>query len=536
MPNQIDKPKPSINIDYTIEVILARRWLLIAPFCLVMVIGSVLAVKLPKIYQAETLILIQPQRVPEDYVRSVVTDDVAARINTLSQQINSRTNLEKIIKRFNLYNSNDGNEMLMEDKVAGIRRAIQVNVRRGPRREPSTFTISYQGRDPEKVMHVANALATSIIDENLKVREQQAIGTSIFLDSELTTMRVKLEALEVQLKNYRETYIGELPEQLDSNLRILDRLQDQLSDKQEDLRNAKNTMASLQQQITDQRRLLRSGGSSGDQNAAGNETDDLTRLIQMKQELEEKHTRYTAKHPDIIRLKSRIADLEQKIQNDAARDRTSDGMSALEARNPTLRALFQQKNDTGREIAKLNDEVGAVQREIDAYQNRVEATPKREQELQSLRRDYQNISDIYNSLLNRKLEAEISVNMEKKQKGEQFRIIDNAQIPTKPIRPNMRILFLMTVAVGVGFGGGIVFLLEYLNPSFKEPDEIESFLGVSVLATIPTVLHQRDLRMQKLNNVASLVSLGMSFVLLVSFSALVFVGDKKMLSLFESVF
>ncbi|WP_281492044.1 GumC family protein [Desulfosarcina cetonica] len=230
---------------YIIDLIIKRRWILMVPFFIAMIVGIVLAIKLPKIYEASTLILIQPQRVPQNYVQPIVESDAGERINTLSQQVLSRTNLEKIIKDFNLF-KNGEHSMFMEDMVGNLRKRISVNISTGRRRENDAFSISFQGQDPESVMRVTNALASYFIDENLRLREAQAVGTSDFLESELQNMKSRLEEVEAQLKRYRESYMGELPEQLNSNLQILDRLQEHLNESQQNLSEAKVRLAALQ--------------------------------------------------------------------------------------------------------------------------------------------------------------------------------------------------------------------------------------------------------------------------------------------------
>ena len=191
---------------YIIKTIVQRRWLLIIPLMAALVVGSILAIKLPKVYEAETLILIEPQRVPTNYVQAVVsTEEVADRISTLSQQILSRTNLEKIINEFGLYAGPGSENMFMEDKVNALKKSINVEVTRN-RRETNAFSITYRGGDPEKVMNITNTLATFFIDENLKARESQAIGTSDFLETELESMRLKLEQKEKALRAFQLEY------------------------------------------------------------------------------------------------------------------------------------------------------------------------------------------------------------------------------------------------------------------------------------------------------------------------------------------
>jgi len=158
------------------------------------------------------------------------------------------------------------------------------------------------------------------------------------------------------------------------------------------------------------------------------------------------------------------------------------------------------------------------------YQKRVENTPKREQELMSLNRDYDNIRQTYNSLLNRKLESEIAVNMEKKQKGERFRILDPAKLPMKPVSPNMNRLLLLSLAAGLGIGAGLIFLREYLDTSFTTPKDIESFLDFKVLAVVPEIYQPKDRIWQRLNQVLSIFSIIISLALFVGFAVLTVKG------------
>jgi len=177
----------TFKLDHYINLIFKRRWLIIIPFCLCMIVGIYLAVTLPKIYEASTLILVEPQSVPSDFVREIVSTDVESRISTIKEEILSRTNLEKIIDKFNLFAGPESENILMENKVASIRSRIVVGVSRA-RRGPNTFSISFSDSNPETAMKIANGLATLFIDENLKIRETQAIGTSDFLEAELETI------------------------------------------------------------------------------------------------------------------------------------------------------------------------------------------------------------------------------------------------------------------------------------------------------------------------------------------------------------
>ena len=472
---------------YILDLLVKRRWILLIPFSMAMVAGICLAIFLPKIYEASTLILIQPQRVPENYVQSIVSTDTSERIGTLSQQVLSRTNLEKLIGEFKLFQEEEYSQMYMEDKLENLRKRISIDVSRD-RRGNDAFSISYQDKNPETVMRVTNALASYFIDENLRIREAQAVGTSDFLDSELQSMKSRLEEVEKQLKDYREAYMGELPEQLESNLRILDRLQEHLGESQQSLSEAKIRFATLQSEVAAARAQTTA-------TVVGTESQEtVTDLEQMKAQLDALLARYTPRHPDVLRLQARIEELERQAQANAQTEsgdqQTGEAPSLLmgSAVSPEYRA---QHTEITQEMRRIEADIEDTKRQIAIYKKRVENTPKREQELLSLRRDYQNIQTTYDSLLARRLEAEIAVNMERKQKGEQFRILDPAKKSEKPVKPNMRKLFIMVVGAGLAIGCGIIFLMEYLNSSFKRPEDIEEDLQLPVLCSIPKIIDRK---------------------------------------------
>ena len=296
-----------ISVNDIIAIVLRRRWFIIIPFFLAILFGVALAVTLPKIYQAETLILVEPQRVPSSYVQSLVSSDIETRINTISQQIMSRTSLEKIINDFGLFNSPEDRKLFIEDKLEIMRKKISVHVTRA-RAGTNAFSITFKDKNPDKVANVVNALATYFIDENLKVREAQAVGTSDFLEDELSTMRDRLEYLEERLKSFREKNMGELPEQLETNLRMLDRLQTQLTEQQTLLREAKSRLAALtRQQDQGQESVViypTTGGAVV--------TQDGQSLADLRRQLNSYRGRYTEEHPDVVRVKKLIEEMERK--------------------------------------------------------------------------------------------------------------------------------------------------------------------------------------------------------------------------------
>ncbi len=492
----------ALEIEKYKDIAIRRMWWITIPFLLTLLAGLTHTLTTPKIFEAQTLILVQPQKVPTNFVKSIVSTNIEDRLRTIKQQVTSRTNLEKIIQEYQLYNSPSESELFLEQKVKALRKRIVIKVSRGGR-GGNSFNISLRGKEPKKVMQVTNALASNFISENLKIRESQALGTSDFLADELESVKRRLMDKEEELKKYRERYMGGLPEQLNTNLTIFGRLQGQLDQLHTNLMDAENRKLIIQKEISEAEKGRLSANLSPP--AQG---EDIGDIASIKNKLASLEARYTQKHPDVIRLKKRIAELEA--------EKPSTGSDSAEEEPATARidqTLILNLQNIKLEINSIREEIKKLKSQIKRYQTKVEETPKREQELFSLKRDYNNLTDLYNSLLNRKLEAEISLSMERKQKGEQFRIIDPAKIPSVPVQPNTKKIILLTLALGLGLGGGLAYLVEIMDTSYKTPEEVEKELQLPVLISMPIRYTEGELKSIKRKKVLAFASVGLGFVL-----------------------
>jgi polysaccharide chain length determinant protein (PEP-CTERM system associated) len=268
--------------------------------------------------------------------------------------------------------------------------------------------------------------------------------------------------------------------------------------------------------------------------ATGRENEDQMSLDQLKDKLAGLRASYTDQHPDVVRLKARIDRLEKE---QASAPRVPD--NAGEGGGTTGRPASAQLNaETARQktvilgsIRALEAEIARGNQEIRDHQRRIEATPRREQELLTIKRDYENIKASYSSLLNRKLEADIGVNMEKKQKGEQFQVIDVARLPEKPVSPDLPKLFMITIVAGLGLGAGLVFLLDMADTSVRHLDKLEEEIGLPVLATLPRIFQAGDRRRNRVRQTATAVSIVIALTLTAAFAVLIFNGVEPTLEL-----
>jgi polysaccharide chain length determinant protein (PEP-CTERM system associated) len=500
----VEAEKP-LDIRQYLEIALRRKWYIIIPLVCSTVISFGIYKYLPKVYQANTLILVQPQKVPEDYVRSTTTDSVINRLNTISQEILSRTRLEKVIEEFNLY-AELRNKEPMEGIVEKTRKAIEVKVQDNPRNERSrnSFSISYQGTDPRTVMLVTNKLASLFIEENLRVRELQAEGTSEFLTKELGGMEDQLKRKEQEIRNYRERNMGQLPQQLDANLRILERLNQQLQTTSENLRASEDRSILVQNQIDYLKKretllitkgpgknLVTSSEDTGSEQPTGDPL--ITQLNNLKRDLSNAQAKYTASHPDVIDLKRKIEKLEANIKTrQGGLTEDNPATPVLDPASKRLLAQYtDQFNEAQLEVRRLRAEVRNLKEQIALYQKRIEDTPKREQELVLLTRDYDLLKTNYQSLLDKKIQAQMAENLERKQQGEQFKILDPARFPETPIKPDRNKILLIGVMMGLMTGLGLTWLRESLDRSLHSVSDVEVYLAIPVIATIPNLQEEK---------------------------------------------
>lgn len=475
-----------------LAVFVYRKWLLIIPVILGTFVGLGVSLKLPERYSSTTLIVVEEQQIPEEYVTPTDRTPFSQRLNVISQQILSRTRLEQIIREFSLYENQgpgvvaktaafikgDHEQLPTKDEVIEqMRQDIQFTVmgetnnRKSSNTGGNAFTITYIGDDPHTTMQVTNTLASLFIEENLKAREQYAEGTSEFLGNELDRSQQELEQLERQLKGFKEAHMGSLPEQLESNLRTLDRLQ-------LDLQNVSGTIKNNEDRrlvLEDQLKFTPSGSPVINSTIAGE-------LERASAELNHLLSMYRESYPDVIIAKKRIAELGRQLEESMKRDKEA-GKKAKpsEVMNPAYGELMSVKS----QLTTLKQREADIRRQIRDYEKRVEITPASEQQQADLSRDYKIALENYQALLAKKMSARMAENLEKKQKGARFRIIDPANLPQGPDQPDKLMITGFGALGGGALGTGLVFLFEFITPAFRKPEDFDGVLDSPVLASIP---------------------------------------------------
>ena len=503
--------RPDMQPQEFLEIFLRRKWLIVFSILFILFGASVYCVVTPERFKSSTTILVVPQRVPENYVKSTISIRIEDRLGTIKQQVMSRTRLVAVMDELGLFKE-DRKKNPVEDVVEDMRKRITIEVR-----HTDAFTLSFVHENRQMAMLTTSRLASFFIDENLKNREQQAVGTADFLDSQLQETKKKLEEQEERVKKYKSAFMGELPQQLQANLAVMSRLQDQLKANADAIRIAQDRRMFIESQIGTLESQVASieaqarAASGGKETAAAEPISPsdpaapyLPELNAKRAQLADLSSRYTDQYPEIRRLTEEVARLEKQVANARGNSPPAQGAAGEPAaRQPVAIAatpassLAREKEEIRRlrivlkgldlEIQSLKRDSDEIRKSVAAVESRVERSPKREQEMISLTRDYDNLKRSYDELLKKKLDADISQNLEKRQKGEQFQILDPANLPEEPFIPNRPKVFGIAVlaALLLGFGGAIG--LEMIDPSVRGAKEFSHFSGIPVLASIPSI-------------------------------------------------
>ena len=464
---------------------LRRKWVIIGSIVLCLAAAVIFCNVLPKWYRSETLIFVEEQKIPENYVRGLVVEGSSPeqRIFAIQKQITSRKLIGEVVKEFNLYRD-DVAARGLDDTIAKVISAVRVDLiskvpTGSPRHNLDAFTISFSHGEPETAMKVTAWLASKFIEENGRVREQIAEGTTEFLNYEVMTAKRELERKEDEISRFKSTHMTELPQQMEANLRALDRLQTDLSAVNETVQRLSDRLAGLEKGIQEYKRF----GSTNPALAGSVQPDQLyVRLEELRKRLTSHLAEFTESHPDTLLTKEEIRRVEAELVELYGPDAIKPGEKRLD---PYLQELKKQQSEGKSELVLLGQRQHSLYAEKKEYLKRIDKAPAVEQELLILERDYDNMKSNYRSLLDKRINARVSENLEKRQQGSQYRIVDPANLPRFPDRPNQPLIMILGLMFGCSLGGGIAVMQEQLNPQFRRPEDIEHLLGPQLLAVIP---------------------------------------------------
>jgi len=449
---------------------------------------------LPATFKSSTLILVEQPTMPENYVAPNVNENLQDRLQSITQQILSRTRLLTVINNLNLYSGDEGLKS-PDDKIEAMRKDIVIDLVRDARNGQITaFKITFSAHNPVLAQRVTNELTHLFIDENSKVREKESQGTTTFMEQQLEDARVALAAQEAKVKQFEATHEGALPTQQASNLQILAGLQGQLQSEQDALSTAKQQRV-YYQTLIDQYRNLRETDRTPD--GAPTELTMVDQdLAKLRAQLADLNSRYTDSYPDVIRLKAQIVETEKQKQDLIAAAKAAPNESGDAESTPLLQLQSQLKANQ-MEIANRDRAIAGLQARVNEYQGRLNSEPTTEQALAELTRGYDQSKANYDDLLKKKTQSVMATSMEEMQQGERFTMLDPPSLPTKPAFPNRLKFCALGIVAGLALGCLVVFVVEYFDDRMHLEKEIKALLTVPVLAEIPEIQTTADEQREK---------------------------------------
>jgi polysaccharide biosynthesis transport protein len=473
-PTRTTVSKPEFSPLSLLRMLWKHRFLVLAVTILGSAASFAIVRKLPAVYRADALILVDSQKVPERYVSSTVNTELQDRLAIISQEILSTTRLQKVIDKFGLYR-HERSRLVREEIIDLMRKDITITIEKGWTRDrPGAFRVGYQGQDPRLVTEVASQLANLFIEEDLENRKRQAEGTADFIDSQLNEAKKSLDELEAKVSQYKLAHNGDLPEQENALSATLARLQIELQGNQDANNRAQQNKITLEGAVDvaeardgtlrDSQSLARASEAGSNGIPASEKNSDV-----LQAQYDELSKIYQPKHPRMLALKRQIE--QQKMAEDAERVR--------------IKNLKTQIALADREIQQRNSERQQILKAIAQYQAKLEQLPVREQEMAAVSRDYEMSKANYKSLLDKKLAAGMASDLERRQQGERFKILDPPKVPQKPVSPRRTLL----TAIGCALSLALALVFPIVAETRKNAllGEWELPEGLNVLGRVPFI-------------------------------------------------
>jgi polysaccharide chain length determinant protein (PEP-CTERM system associated) len=471
--------------DY-VAILRRRRWLLIIPAILGAAAGYLLSLVLPSRYTSHTMVLVEQPAVPDSYVKPVVSEDLNQRLASMQEQILSRTRLQDLVERLGLQGK-DANRAPMEEQVARLRKSITVtplNPMAGTRSsELPGFNVDVTMGEARLAQQICSVITSMFMEQNLHVRQQQAEDTTQFLAKQLDEAKAKLDDQDAKLAAFQSRHIGELPEDDKINLTLLMGMTPQLEGATQSLHQVQQDKAFAESLLTQQ---LATWKSSKD----GQDPETLEQhLRNLQSQLHSLQGHYTEDHPDVVKLNNDIAQVQKKLAGGAQVHAQPNQQQVQAAVNelPEIQQLRARLHQIDLTVNQKAQEQEKLQRQIKILQSRIQSSPIVQQEFKGLTRDYQTALNFYNDLLKKRNESQMATDLERHKQGEQFRVFDPPSLPEQPSFPNRRLFGLGGLGAGLALGLGMVQLFELRDKSMRTKQDIDFYLGVPVLALIPSI-------------------------------------------------
>ncbi|NOK35568.1 chain-length determining protein [Corallococcus exercitus] len=446
-----------MTADQMLSALWRRKALVGAIAAAIFVLGAAIVMTRPSIYEASVVVRVEPQRPGEEMVQRTVSELIEQRLVTVRQELLARPVLQKAIEEMNLY-PELVSEKGIEAAVEQMRKDLTVRVE-----GETAFELTYAGRDPQVVAQVANRLPAIFSEETLKIRQTQAARATDLFTEEMVAMGKAVSSWEGKISKFKVDHLGELPEQMEMNMRGLERISAQLQTKSEELRTAEARRSDLARA----------------RNAADSEAGRLEAAESgLSRTLTQAKTQWTPDHPEVKRMERELGDISTQRKDAEGR-------------------MFAERNERTRVstlITNIQKDIVDLQKQAEAYQARLNNTPRWAQELAVMNRDYEIARTKYQSVVSRKVEAEIAQELEAKSAKSLFNVISPAGAPSSPARPDRMSGLLIAALVALALGVLTGTVLEMRDDSLRDGTEVRERITLPVLAVVPNMQGKTEKR------------------------------------------
>jgi polysaccharide chain length determinant protein (PEP-CTERM system associated) len=480
-----------LTVDDYLAMLRRRLKVILIPALLAPLAGFLISFAFPAKYTSRSLVMVDEQKVPEGYVKPVVTEDLSQRIASMQQQVLSRNRLIPVIDRLGLAKRGKSVDDVVDEiqqnlSIEAVLPDITAARRKRPGQESNMpgFYVEFSWNNAREAQQVCSELTSMLLAENLKARTQAAQSTTEFLTRQLDEAKKNLNEQDSKMAAFKRQYMGQLPGDADNNLKILMGLNSQLDANTQTLNRAQQDRSYTESLLAQQLAAWKSS-----QNATNPQTLEQ-QLAALQSQLITLEARYTADHPDVVKTKNDIAELKRKLNEmNSAAAQTTDASTDKGgvAEPPEIRQIREQIHQYDAAIAQATREQKRLQNQIGLFQGRVALSPAVEEQYKGLNRDYDTAQKFYDDLLAKKSQSEMQTDMELRQQGEQMRLLNPADLAEAPSFPN-RIMF-----AGGGLGGGLVLglglalWLELRDKSIRTEQDVIAVLELPMLVSVPWI-------------------------------------------------
>lgn len=524
-----------------VDVIRRRKYWLLVPALVIIPLTIVIAFALPATFQSQATILIEEQAVSQDIVQST-SNHAAQRVQVISQRVMALENISKIINEFGLYEQSRASESAAGSRLGGkFRQNVELDMvsadvvdeRGRPTEATIAFTLAFSDSDPAVAQQVTAELVRLFLEEDLRERTEQASDAADFLDSEAQRIRSELLRLEQKLAEFKAANEGNLPEFYQRNLVNLESARRELTDvefRAQELQTRRFELNSKKSQISpsapvytstgdvvmsdvdrlkalqseyrrkvalykdnhpDLIRLDREIKTLQSELGVGADAEDLReQLSEQKQYLAELQTRYNDSHQEVVSARRVIQQLEETISRSGSRAVESQEPIAD---NPAYILLQGELFAVESELRTLTGRAQELRRVVGQYEQMIAKAPAVEQEYKALLRDHDNASEEYKEIKTKQRGAIVARNLEQRQKGESFVLVEPPVVPQDPVSPNRPSIILIGIFLAGALGFGLAVVREVTDGAIHGIRELTSMMGEAPLGAIPYIENKADI-------------------------------------------